>query len=699
MADTDLMRVSDWVADRYAPVGRWLERTEERLDRTAAGSVREWVRPMAATVAAAVLLVVVLHLMVAALFTGGPVARAAGAGLFAVVALGLQVVVIRNVLISIAEPSRRRYLLIASLAAVSALLTSVGAFAAATAAVRSQPLWPAERGFLWQLADAVPLLGIPGRVGWTEPPLPNGFGWRLTLLAFKIIVIVPLLRLVVALYELAEAQRGEPRSRTRTWRLGALQIEDAGVLSSSAVAAGFLWGAFGPGTPLWRQAVPIGPAGPLSLVVLMVFGALATRAYWGAFLGTLEVFAIFLLGPPRLAAVLAALFVFPSHSLGTRWLPFLAGGGFGVRLAVFGLAWSALYTVLGRVWIVPGLATTAIAAGLLLLFAGGTAPGRLWLLDHVRGTPGGFALGPGFATAAVWYALAYVAGLVGRMPVLAGQAGGPGTRYERGWLVRRLLDYACAGTQILIAAAGALVAVQGPGPAGLYAPAAVAAPVDAWRCFESAVWNTADIIPGPDIPAVLGWRAPAGVPGPVAGTVVLLALVVVVLLAVFPIARSVFGWARWKAGSVAESPGLATPELLIGRLRAVQEFVAATPEPARRGVRLPESTRLAETRHELRQAEETLTRLQDVWGVDTPMHRYAWWAYEWTRRAYWATIHGSRTRFELPKAEEALTELDFYALRWRTALRAVSEEGDPVAVSPSRPPGQRPPGDAVEPVS
>jgi hypothetical protein len=62
-------------------------------------------------------------------------------------------------------------------------------------------LWAAEQYYLWHLADAVPLIELPQTVRWTEP---QGFDDRwsgVLLLLFKIMVIIPLVSVAMAGYD------------------------------------------------------------------------------------------------------------------------------------------------------------------------------------------------------------------------------------------------------------------------------------------------------------------------------------------------------------------------------------------------------------------------------------------------------------------------------------------------------------------
>jgi hypothetical protein len=63
--------------------------------------------------------------------------------------------------------------------------------------------WRVEELYLWNLADAVPLLGIPQSLRWGQPVIFDDHASGALVLAFKIAVILPLLRAVIGTLELA----------------------------------------------------------------------------------------------------------------------------------------------------------------------------------------------------------------------------------------------------------------------------------------------------------------------------------------------------------------------------------------------------------------------------------------------------------------------------------------------------------------
>jgi hypothetical protein len=74
-------------------------------------------------------------------------------------------------------------------------------------------LWQAERSFLWQLANSVPLLAIPRTVGWEDPlPMADALSGAI-LLIFKLVIIAPLIRIAIGAYRAIEERLATQRSR------------------------------------------------------------------------------------------------------------------------------------------------------------------------------------------------------------------------------------------------------------------------------------------------------------------------------------------------------------------------------------------------------------------------------------------------------------------------------------------------------
>lgn len=96
-------------------------------------------------------------------------------------------------------------------AALSALLWRHGLIIASPAV--KPGLWPTERYYLWHLVDSVPLLKIPDGVQWREPVLFPGLAGGGLLLAYKVLLIAPLLRIAVAVYQKLASYALETQAR------------------------------------------------------------------------------------------------------------------------------------------------------------------------------------------------------------------------------------------------------------------------------------------------------------------------------------------------------------------------------------------------------------------------------------------------------------------------------------------------------
>lgn len=92
-----------------------------------------------------------------------------------------------------------------SLAGLSTLLWLHGMSRSATLATPS--LWRAEGHYLWHLVDSVPLLSVPRTLGWRDPKPFTDYTSGALLLAFKVAIIAPLIRLGLSGYQFFEARR------------------------------------------------------------------------------------------------------------------------------------------------------------------------------------------------------------------------------------------------------------------------------------------------------------------------------------------------------------------------------------------------------------------------------------------------------------------------------------------------------------
>jgi hypothetical protein len=294
-------RLSEYQVAKYDRFKAWRCRFEVRLDDAAAGSLRRWLWLIGPALAVTVVAAAVLHLLLLATLVGGTWLRWTGVAVVGLIAVAVEATVVRNMFISIAVPAQRRTLLIAYLTSAAVLLVSVEAFAAVTAAITggSGQLWPAERFYLWHLVDSVPLLAIPRRLAWSEPaPLPD---LGLLVLAFKIAVIAPLVRLVVAGYELVEERgrqwrdvllraRGGTSALPEPW--SSAEVSRRVFLLPAVVVPAALYGGLGPGTVAGHRLAQLHPvvlagvvlvAGVVGLAIGAAIIAVATkpvRALW-----------------------------------------------------------------------------------------------------------------------------------------------------------------------------------------------------------------------------------------------------------------------------------------------------------------------------------------------------------------------------------------------------------------------------------
>lgn len=84
----------------------------------------------------------------------------------------------------------------AGFACVAALLSEPGVFGKQGVLELSRPAydgspWRMFEAYLWNLADAVPILKVPRTLNWCEPFRFEDFGGGLLLLAYKVVFIVP----------------------------------------------------------------------------------------------------------------------------------------------------------------------------------------------------------------------------------------------------------------------------------------------------------------------------------------------------------------------------------------------------------------------------------------------------------------------------------------------------------------------------
>jgi len=381
---TVLQRIESLLESAFLALDARRDRAEVRFDATGRESLRTWWRLFALAMVATIGVVALVRLVLTAAQFAGPVARWVAASMAALLALVLLVVVVRNVLISLVEPAHRRSLLLAFLTSAAAVMVSLEAFVAITAAMagRDADLWAIERMYLWQLVDSVPLLDIPGRLEWMEPPALPGIDGRLLVLGFKLVVIPPLVRVAVALYTLVENRSNERRYTAavaseiggqRDFRLFDLPIP----LLVLGTAVGAVWSVIDPRAGVsmrWFSWTSLALAGTVIAVMIAATLALwALRWIWWFALFLWQLTVLFTL------AVAVALVWFDNPIL-----PGVGQRGLLGKIGITLLVWLVV-AVLLRVflWDHEGLPYSLMALALVLGFAGTDAPATRWLTEHV----------------------------------------------------------------------------------------------------------------------------------------------------------------------------------------------------------------------------------------------------------------------------------------------------------------------------
>lgn len=682
---------------RFERAQAWRARVDARVDATAAGSFGLWLRYFAVAVMVTAVVVAVLQLLLVLTVGSESWQRWSGVVVVGLVALVLEVTVLRNVVISIAEPSQRRSLLIAFLTSVAVLLISVEAFAAATAAIAGgqADLWPAERLYVWHLVDSVPLLAIPQRLEWTEPELLTDLGGRLLVLGFKIAVIAPLVRLAVAFYELVESESGQLRqavlrasagSRTSISLFGAIKGPRTGLIIPVIVVAGLAYGGLGPDTEAGRRIESLSAAVQVGALLLVAVVALALAVGVAA----LTVMAVkrwwWIVEdlPEGIALVVAVGLVWLDAPIQIAPLPDLAGhtfSKFDTTIVIWVVALAVLAVVGGSE---PELPETSLALGLVLMFAGPNAFGQDFVTTHVHWTPWGFATGDAIVAAGIGLTGAYLVYLMSLVPARVRGAGRINALNANDAVRAQLVGYFFNCVQIVIAAAALLLLLQqfdivspAPGPARLPAEDALIA----------VTWHVLDALPGPDIPDVLGWRLTSDFTGRWAGLVIIIAIIATLIVVAFPMARAIVQWAKLKAAQPRSDHASADlPAAVLHNLEEVVDYLITRPRDEWKVPRSPE------LEQRLIDVELARRALLDLLGSDAPMYEAVDRAIDDTAEAYRTAVtrhsRWHRHRVELrssidrtfPRREEsearARAALDAYrplVQRWQTAVEPLTD--------------------------
>jgi hypothetical protein len=262
-------------------------------------------------------------------------------------------------------------------------------------------------------------------------------------------------------------------------------------------------------------------------------------------------------------------------------------------------------------------------------------------------------------------------------------------------LRRELGGYAYIGLQVIIAAAGALMLLYGLGAAGA-TPTAPA--IDAPRSLLAVAWHVADSMPGPDIPAVAGWRPATDFTGPWAGAVVVITVATLIVVVVFPMIRAVLQWAKLNAGQLApERPLAEVPSALLADLEIVRAFLTESSRAKDfAAIRdIGSSAELTDEQEEIltkmHEAEERLAvaeldrgRLRDLLGGESPVYWAADQAVSEAADAYRTVVRTQLSRHTQwspwpargASAADAIAAIDVYAAaveRWQMGADVVAE--------------------------
>jgi hypothetical protein len=535
-------RIEDRLSSMVEDIDEWWASAQARLDAVAEAPFRTWLGPFALAMALTVGVVGVLHLLLAATLRAGAVLRWSGTAIAGLLALALLTVVVRSVVISLIEPGQRRLLLLAFLTSAAAVLVGVEAFAAATTALADSGtgLWRVERFYLWQLVDSVPLLDIPRRLEWTEPPVLTNLVGRLLLLGFKLIVIPPLVRVGVALYGFVESHRSQQRYSAAV----AIRIRGRETYRRAARPSVFFPLAAGLGV-VW---IVVDPTDHGSVRILSRTGLV----FVGVVLAVVAVVAIAaelldgVSDRPMVLALAAAAALVWFDSVPRRTLfPGFAGSGLWSKIGVTLLVWLVLLLLmLVFIWDEPGLVETTLALILVLGFLGADAPAGAWLTRHLTWMPWDFPVARALTTAGGWLTVAFLLYLLQKAPrrrsiLVDGEMPASGLRQD-------LRGYLLVGVQFIVAAAAALTLLRTRGLVNVR-PTASTGWSSTSESLTAVTWHALDSLPGPDIPGVLGWRLTTDLTGRWAGLVIISTVASIVVFVALPMISTIVLWANLAA--------------------------------------------------------------------------------------------------------------------------------------------------------
>jgi hypothetical protein len=171
----------------------------------------------AGVVAAAVAIILLHWLQAVGLGSGNTVLAALPVGVAVILAVGCWALLLWLFLQTRVDESQPGYIL-ATVVSVVTIFVGLEAFAGLgtllwqrgvirSATSNAPSLWRAEGHYLWNLLNSVPLLAVPKTMGWRDPqPFLDHISGAL-LLAFKIALIGPLVRLGLSGYQFFESRR------------------------------------------------------------------------------------------------------------------------------------------------------------------------------------------------------------------------------------------------------------------------------------------------------------------------------------------------------------------------------------------------------------------------------------------------------------------------------------------------------------
>jgi hypothetical protein len=197
-----------------AGLGRWrrlVRRIDDLIDSLALDIEDSWPYVVAWTAGGAVVVVGLCRLILVVTIDAHPAVAVTGVAVIAVAWLACVCALVWVYWRSRLGANAAKPFLVALAVSVVAVGVSVEMFSGATTLlwrhdlVAGAPgvdpgLWRSEQYHLWHLVGSIPLLGIPEGVHWEQPSLFGDTFGRALLLAFKLLLVVPLIRISISAY-------------------------------------------------------------------------------------------------------------------------------------------------------------------------------------------------------------------------------------------------------------------------------------------------------------------------------------------------------------------------------------------------------------------------------------------------------------------------------------------------------------------